>query len=349
MRFTGLSILLLSSLLGGCSGEADLPVDAPLADPESSEVILQAVDAGTGAALADSRMTVRYLVRAPITLDATATEQVVSSEPYRIAHAVAEDQLVLEVRLEAPSYHRLDTVLAVARGSSAGPFTIRMARRLDRAAGARPSRPSQSGPTRPEPRPTDPDAGIDRSALRAGDRAFRNGDWAAATSAYGRLDPPPRRSGTYAGEYAQALVNWGVSHMNLGEWASALGTLEEALGYDASGPPAYLLLTQAQCAVGRTDEGRRTLGELATIPGGDRPPVLALIAYQHAMCSQYEFGQAQSAIEVVRTGGRAIQEFNGFIELGEALSPAPTDVDTALTDARRRVEEIRERMRQLRG
>lgn len=346
MRLAGLSILLPLSLLGGCSGEADLSVDAPLPDPESSEVILQAVDAGTGAALADSRMTVRYLVRAPITLDATASEQVVSSEPYRIAHAVAEDQLVLEVRLEAPSYHRLDTVLAVARGSSVGPFTIRMARRLDRAAGAR---PSQSEPTRPAPRPTDPDAGIDRSALRAGDRAFRNGDWAAATSAYGRLDPPQRRSGTYAGEYAQALVNWGVSHMNLGEWASALGALEEAVGYDASGPSAFLRLTQAQCAVGRTDEGRRTLGELATIPRGDRPPVLALIEYQRAMCSQYEFGQAQSAIEVVRTGGRAIQEFNGFIELGEALRPAPPDVDTALTDARRRVEEIRERMRQLRG
>ena len=85
------------------------------------------------------------------------------------------------------------------------------------------------------------------------------------------------------------------------------------------------------------------------IPAGERASVLALVEYQRAMCSQHEFGQAESAIEVVRSGGRAIQEFNAFIELGEAVTPASTEVRAAVADARRRVEQIRERMRQLRG
>ncbi len=105
-----------------CSGEADSPADIPLGDPEASEIVLQAVDAGTGAALRDDRMTVRYLVRSPITLDASATERVLSAEPYRIEHPVAEDRMVVELRLEAPSYHRLDTVLSVSRGSSRPPW-----------------------------------------------------------------------------------------------------------------------------------------------------------------------------------------------------------------------------------
>ncbi|MFV2007434.1 MAG: hypothetical protein ACC667_08300, partial [Longimicrobiales bacterium] len=166
-------------LVVACSGEADSPAQVPLGEPEASEIVLQAVDAGTGAALSDDRMTVRYLVRSPITLDASAAERVPSGETYQIEHAVAEDRLVIELRLEAPSYHRLDTVLSVARGSSAGPFTIRMARRLDRVVGGRPP-PSTARPIS-RPAPADPDAGIDRTALRAGDRAFQSGDWAAAT------------------------------------------------------------------------------------------------------------------------------------------------------------------------
>ncbi len=199
--------------LGACSGEADSPAKVPLGDPEQSVVILQAVDAGTGAALRDGRMTVRYLVRSPITLDASATEHVLSAEPYRIEHAVAADQLVVELRLEAPSYHRLDTVLSVSRGSSAGPFTIRMARRLDRVAGRRPA-PTTTRPIS-RPVPADPDAGIDRTALRVGDRAFQSEGWAAAASAYARMEAPPRRTGTYAGEYAQGLVNRGIRHINI--------------------------------------------------------------------------------------------------------------------------------------
>jgi len=47
-----------------------------------------------------------------ITLDAAGLERVSSLEPYRVEESVAEDSLVVEVRLEAASYHRLDTVLA---------------------------------------------------------------------------------------------------------------------------------------------------------------------------------------------------------------------------------------------
>ncbi len=341
--------MLTMVLIGACSGEADSPAEVSLRDSEPSEIVLQAVDAGTGAALSDDRMTVRYLVRSPITLDASATEQVLSGEPYRIEHAVAEDRMVVELRLEAPSYHRLDTVLSVARGSSAGPFTIRMARRLDRVAGRRP--PATTARPISRPAPADPDAGIDRTALRAGDRAFQSEDWAAAASAYARMEAPPRGTGTYAGEYAQALMNRGISHINLGEWGGALEALEEAVGFESSSSSAFLRLTQAQCSVGRTEAGRRSLIELGAraIPAGERASVIALVEYQRAMCSQHEFGRAESAIEVVRSGGRAIQEFNAFIELGEGVTPASSEVDAAVTDARRRVEQIRKRMRQLRG
>ena len=336
-------------LMVACSGEADSPADIRLGDPEASEIILQAVDAGTGAALRDHRMTVRYLVRSPITLDASATEHVLSAEPYRIEHPVAEDQMVVELRLEAPSYHRLDTVLSVSRGSSAGPFTIRMARRLDRVAGGRPP-PTTARPI-VRPAPVDPDAGIDRTALRAGNRAFQGGGWAVAASAYARMEAPPRRTGTYAGEYAQALVNRGISHINLGEWGGALDALEEAVGFESASSAAFLRLSQAQCSVGRTDAGRRSLLEVGgrAIPAGQRASVLALVEYQRAMCSQHEFGQAESAIEVVRSGARAIQEFNAFIELGDTVAPSSAVVDAAVADARRRVEQIRERMRRLRG
>ena len=119
-------------------------------------MVLQAVDAGTGGGLSNDRLQVRYLVRAPITLDSSAVEEIPATEPYRIEHEIAEDSLVVEVRLEAPSYHRVDTVLAVARGSSAGPFTIRMTRQLGRQAttGSTPSRPSGGDPRLPAPPPT---------------------------------------------------------------------------------------------------------------------------------------------------------------------------------------------------
>jgi len=350
MRHREAPILLSLALLAGCSSEAEPTRDAPARAAEPSEVVLQAVDAGTGAALTDGQFTVRYLVRAPITLNASAVEQVPASEPYRIAHAVSEDNLVVELRLEAESYHRIDTVLTVARGASAGPYTVRMTRRLDRVASTRPAR---SGRTNPAPaattpsQPTDPDAGIDRSALRAGNEAFQARDWGGATSAYLNMVEPPRRTGPYAQAYQQALVRLGVSHINLGEWAGALNALEQAVSFDSPGFNAYLTLGQAQCEVGRSDAGRASLDQIeaSSIPGQERPVVLALVGYQRAVCDQGDFDRAESAIQRVQTGSLTIQAFESFIEQGEALNPVPGRVQQAISQARRRIADIRDRMR----
>ena len=373
MRHRDVPILLSLALLG-CSGEADPSTDAQATDPQRSELALQAVDAGTGAVLTDGQLTVRYLVRTPITLDASAVDQVSASAPYRIAHAVVEDSLVVELRLEARSYHRLDTVLTVARGASAGPFTVRMTRRFDRVAatgearpvagtgGARPAaggvradtpppadaQPSQ--PADPQPsQPTDPDVGIDRTALQAGKKAFQAGDWVAATRAYLNMVEPRRRTGTYAREYQRALVQLGVSHINLGEWAGALNALEEAVSFDSPGFNAYLTLGQAQCAVGRTEDGRRSLDQIdamaSTFPAGERPVVLAFVAYQRAVCSQRDFERAEGAMQRVQSGAATIQAYEAFIEQGEALNPVPTQLQQALRNARRRIADVRDRMR----
>ena len=139
---------------------------------ESTSLVLQAVDAGTGSALADAEMTVRYLVRAPIVFDASSVDRVPSVEPYEIGMPVGEDALVVEVRLEAESYHRVDTVFSVPKGTDAGPLTVRLSPRLDRVA--------QSQPTvSPPPEATVP-AGPDRSAMNAGDRAYQQGAWLEA-------------------------------------------------------------------------------------------------------------------------------------------------------------------------
>ncbi len=347
------SLALLGAFTGGCSGEAEPLGNEPTGPAEQSEVVLQAVDAGTGAALTDGQLTVRYLVRAPITLDASAVDQVSASEPYRIAHAVAEDNLVVELRLEAQSYHRLDTVLTVARGASAGPYTVRMTRRLDRTAATGRPKPAGGGratsPSSAPSQPADPDAGIDRAALRAGNEAFQAGDWVAATSAYLNMVEPPRRTGVYARAYQQALVRQGVSHINLGEWAGALNALEEAVTFDSPGFNAYLTLGQAQGEVGRSDDGRQSLDRIeaasSSIPAGDRPVVLALVAYQRAVCGQGDFERAESALQRVQMGSLTIQAFEAFIEQTEALNPQPARLQQAAGNARRRIAEIRDRMR----
>ena len=122
-------LLLLATIpsLWACSSEPESPPAEPTREALPSELSLEAVDAGTGEAISDARLTVRYLVRSPITLDESAVHEVPSGQPYRIAHAISEDSLVVEVRLEAPSYLRLDTVVAVGRGGSGGPFRIAMA------------------------------------------------------------------------------------------------------------------------------------------------------------------------------------------------------------------------------
>jgi len=376
MRRYDLLLIPAAIFLGGCSGESGAAPQRPTHAPEVSQITFQAVDAGTGAALIDRRMTVRYLVRTPITLDTTAVERVAPEDPYRIAHPVSSDSLVVEVRLEAPSYHRIDTVFAVGRGASSGPFTVRMARRLARvaSAGARPpaeggrpptaaTRPPPKGqaapaPTaaRPQPSvprpsapPPDPDARTDRTALRAGDRAFRKRDWAGATTAYERMPQPRSRSSSYARAYQQALVRNGISHMKLGEWGGALTALEDAVSFGSPGLSAYLYLGMAQCAVGRIDDGRATLERAAGLPSSvatsERPSAAALLLYGRAGCSYREFELATKAMDIVRTGGKAVKEYRAFIQRGEAVRARTPQLNDALVDARSKVESIRNRIR----
>jgi hypothetical protein len=151
----------------------------------------------------------------------------------------------------------------LAQGQRPSPVTDRPADQTNR--------PTPT-PAAVEPAPADPDAGIDRTALTAGDRAFEQGQWAAATNAYLNMPDPPRQTGTYAQQYAQAMVRMGASHINLGEFAGALDALETAVSFEEVGYTAYLLLGQSQCTVGRFDAGRQSLGQIdrlaPTIPAG---------------------------------------------------------------------------------
>jgi hypothetical protein len=312
------------------------------------------VDAGTGAALADPELTVRYLVRAPIELDATAVAEVSALEPYRISHAIAGEALVVELRLEAASYHRLDTVVSVPRGSAAGPLTMRMSRRLGLVASA----PPPPAPA-PEPEPVIPPSsgrgtlpgsstGPDRAALLAGNRAFDRGSWLEATEAYARMPLPDDPVSPYGQEYQQALLRRGVAHMNRAEYGAALEVLESAAAYGTPGFQTFLRLASAQCAVGRTDEGRGTLAQLertlAQRTQNEQLLVGALVSYERGVCTQGEFDRAQTTRERVRTGSSAITELQAFIDFGERIEPVPDPVRTAIDDARSRIEAIRRRM-----
>lgn len=346
--------LPLSFLAAACVGEPEsLLEEAPATPPQASEILLQAVDAGTGEALADEELTVRHLVRFPITLDETGTERVPASMPFPIGYEVAWDSLVVELRLEAQSYHRLDTVLAVARGESVGPVTLPLNRRLSQTASqagtGRASTPGITAPTGPGPPSPDPDADIDRTSLRAGDRAFREGRWAEATSAYLSLPPPPRRNGTYAREYAEAMTRLGESHIKLGEYAGALNALERGLEYPVVPHMAHLLLGQAQCAVGRFDEGRASAARIEqmapSIPASEWGAARALAAYQRADCTYREFQRVEAALDILTLGGAAVRQYEAFLEIGGGLSPVPPRVSSAMEEARTRIDEVRERMR----
>lgn len=310
---------------------------------ETTELVLQAVDAGTGSLLRDEEMTVRYLVRQPIVFDVASVDRVPTGEPYEIRHEVSEPNLVLEVRLEADSYHRMDTVLTVSRGSSAGPLTVRMSPRLDRVA---------SGPTaRPDPEPVPPpvatgaDAG--RAAMRAGDRAFNRQAWLEAAEAYQQMPPPSNDMSEYGRDYLQAKVRQGVAHINRSEFGRALEVFEEATAMRQPGPQAYLRLAQTQCAVGRVEEGRGTLAlqdrARNRLGAVEQSTVAAMIAYQRGVCSHGEFDRAQTTRERVRTGAQAIQELNAFVEGARRMSPVPPEVVRAVEDAEQRVEDIRRR------
>jgi hypothetical protein len=346
---------LVSLAALACYGPPDAPPPEPSQDPAAATLLVQAVDAGTGAALSDAELTVRYLVRSPIVLDTTAVEKVPALEPYEIRQIIEDDALVVELRLESESYHRLDTVLSVPRGSTAGPLTMRMSRRLGLVASATPA-------PAPAPPPSDPvvppgggrgtlpggSTAPDRTALLAGNRAFDRGSWLEATEAYARMPLPEDPASPYGQEYQQALLRRGVAHMNRAEYGAALEVLESAAEYGTPGFQTFLRLAAAQCAVGRTEEGRGTLAQLerslSRRTQNEQLLVGALLNYERGLCTQGEFDRAQTTRERVRTGSAAITELQSFIDFGERIEPVPEPVRTAIDDARSRIEDIRRRM-----
>ena len=345
MRLQRPFVILAASAVGACYTPPEPPVEARLGQYETTELTFQAVDAGTGSTLSDAEMTVRYLVQAPISFDATAVDRVPSVEPYHIAAEVADPNLVLEVRLEAASYHRLDTILTVARGSSVGPMTLRLARRLDLVA-ADPE-PEPEPPPVERPANTAPD-GEDRTPMDEGDRAFQQGQWLAATEAFQRMPRPVDESSEYGRDYTQARTRQGIAHINRSEYARALEVLEDASNLGSPAPQTFLRLAEAQCAVGRTEEGRGTLAQLSRAKNRMTPTmqnlVTAMIEYRRGVCTHGEFDRAETTRERVRTGAAAIQELRGFVQGAEGMSPIPAEVRAAIEDAQRRVEQIQRSM-----
>jgi len=342
-----LSTVLGLAVLGGCYSPPDGPPAIRSRGLETTQLVFQAVDAGTGSALSDAEMTVRYLVRAPIVFDAASVRRVPSIEPVEISHEVAEDTLILEIRLEAESYHGLDTVLSVVRGGSAGPMTMRMSRRLDRVGQGQPTQPEVAqGPSAGDPPDETPvAAGEDRTPLRAGDRAFNRGAWLEATEAYQGMPAPNDDMSEYGREYLAAKIRQGVAHINRSEFGRALEIFEETAEMSSPGPDAFLRLSEAQCAVGRSEEGRGTLAQLARarsrMTPAEQSNVSAMIAYRRGVCTHGEFERAETTRARVRSGAQATQELNAFVEGARGMSPVPQDVYNAVLDAERRVAEIR--------
>jgi hypothetical protein len=349
---------ILLALLAGCAGEPEAAAAPPEREPASSELLLSAVDARTGAALTDPELTVRYLVRAPITLDAAEVEKVRSTEPYRIVHAISADSLVVELRLEAPSYERVDTVLAVGRGATGGQFKVALSPRTAVAAApAQPTRPTQ--PTRvaarPEARPAPAaaapaaaeenlDANVDQAGLRDGDAAFGRQDWRAAAAAYRRMPPPRSRTSSYAKLYQLASVRLGISLINQNQLPGAMEALRDAAEFPFREYTVYFYLGQVECSLGQYDAGRRSLAEIdrlaSTISDAQRPIVLVLNDYQRAVCGHGEFQQARGAADAQVAAARALEELEAFVARAEAMRPVPAQVAGAVADARRRIREI---------
>jgi hypothetical protein len=338
-----LSGLLAAAAIGGCYTPPDAPAAARPSALETTALVIQAVDAGTGSVLTDEEMTIRYLVRSPIVFDASSVDRVPSVEPYEIEHQVGDSNLVVEVRLEADSYHRLDTVLSVPRGSTAGPLTMRMSPRLDRLAQSVPP----PGSTAPPPASSPPASDL-RAAMQAGDRAFDRGAWLEASEAYQRMPEPADETNAYGRDFLEARIRQGVAHVNRSEYARALEIFEEVVEMQSPPPDAFLRLAQTQCAVGRTEEGRGTLARVERARSRLDPLqqsfVGAMVAYGRGVCTHGEFERAETTRERVRTGAQATQELNAFVEGARAMSPVPPEVYRAVEDAERRVAEIRRTM-----
>jgi tetratricopeptide (TPR) repeat protein len=190
--------------------------------------------------------------------------------------------------------------------------------------------------------------GVDRTQMRIGDRAFSREAWLEATEAYQRMPEPVDEMDEYGRAFLDAKIQQGVAHVNRSEFGRALEIFEEAVEIESPGPDAYLHLAEAQCAVGRSEEGRGTLSQLSRARSGMRPVqqsyVAAMIAYRRAVCSNGEFDRAETTRDRVRAGAQATQELNAFVEGARAMSPVPPDVYNAVLDAERRVLEIRRLM-----
>lgn len=349
--------LVLATAVAACADRPDPPPAAAEGPAQESRISFQAVDAGTGGALTDPRVRVRWLVRSPVTLDETDDRDVPATEPVHVSQAVSADSLVVEVRLAAPSYHTVDTVLSVPRGQEAGPYTVRMARRLDRPA-SRPASgstgtaaPPRTDPVRTAtaPAPSTSSDGIDRTALRAGDQFFEAGRWLDAVQSYRAMSAPSDPGSAYAGEYQDALVRQARAHQQLGEFAGALDALERAVALDHPHPGAHLRLANIQCAVGRTDQGRQTLERLrsraSAIPPAQRRAAGALANYQFGVCAFRDFGRAEGSLARIRVGNQAVQALQSFLDAADAMPRNNVEVREAAEDARAKIDEIRASLR----
>jgi hypothetical protein len=169
-----------------------------------------------------------------------------------------------------------------------------------------------------------------------------------ATEAYAGMPVPDDAGSEYGRAYQEALTRRGVAHMNRAEFGAALQVLESAAGYGTPGFQTFLRLAGAQCAVGRTEEGRGTLAQLDRglnrRSQNDQLLIGALIQYERGLCSHGEFDRSQTTRERVRSGSQAITEFQDFIDFGERIEPVPPAVQPAIEDARNRIDTIRRRM-----
>jgi len=185
--------------------------------------------------------------------------------------------------------------------------------------------------------------------LQVANRAFQAGNWLQAIQSYDRLSLPAGASDADARAYQQARINQGVSHLNLGEYAGALDAFEEAAGMSIPSGAANLRLAQAQCAVGRVDEGRRTIAAVERmaprLDPQEGPSALALAQYVSALCGAGDLDKATTAVQRVAAGGRIIRELQAFIERAGSVSPRTEFLDAAVADAQRRITAIQERMR----
>ena len=187
--------------------------------------------------------------------------------------------------------------------------------------------------------------GPDRSALVAGNQAFAGNNWLEATEAYGRMPVPEDANSEYGLEYQQALLRQGVAHENRAEFGAALEVLEHAASFGSPGFQTFLRLAGAQCAVGRTEEGRGTLAEvgrsMSRMSASRQLLVGALVEYERGLCSHGEFDRAETTRERVRTGSAAMTELQAFIDFGRQIVPIPDEVQPAIEDAERRIALIR--------